>query len=442
MSAIDIYAKLKTAGGVSYYIDGLDEVQDSKKKESVNRAIIEFIGKSNNCKFYITSRKIGLDVKPFSALDFEVREIAPLSLESIKKYIENWYTFIAKINKKSYKNNIEKLKTAIDQDKALLTLATNPLLLSIIAILHYHGKKLPNNKAALYKTITETLLQTWMEHRNFTVLNGLQNLDNQDLTNVFSRAAYWMIENKYGEMSIGEGRFGTIYEDYCKEKKKGIKTPAKRKILDYISQDAGIVVDGGEEDGESLYQFLMHRQFAEYYAAMELDHKLSANDGQLINKLEKVLDEPKWTEVSILMCDHLHASGESGDIKVQNYIAELFKIKSKPVVDFQINITLILKWIINGVVLNEEIMQALFGCLNNIFCSKNRFRAIQFSGDIIKAFADSANSWYQEEFCSFIKRVIDLNDYYSTRNVAVLLNLLLKEKELYKLKLLLYRCGS
>ena len=54
MSAMDIYAKLKSAGSVSYFIDGLDEVQDSKKKESVQLAIIEFISKSNNCKFYIT----------------------------------------------------------------------------------------------------------------------------------------------------------------------------------------------------------------------------------------------------------------------------------------------------------------------------------------------------------------------------------------------------
>lgn len=432
MPVMDTYAKLKAIGGVDYYIDGLDEVQDSKKKENVNRAIIEFISKSNDCKFFITSRKIGLDVQPFNALDFEVREIAPLSSESIAQYIENWYTFIAKINNKSYKDHIEKLKAAIDQDKALLTLATNPLLLSIIAILHYHGKKLPNNKAALYKTITETLLQTWMEHRNFTVLNGLQNLDNQDLTNVFSRAAYWMIENKYGEMSIGEGRLGTLYEDYCKEKKKGIKTPAKKRLLEYISQDAGIVVDGGNDDGESLYQFLMHRQFAEYYAAMELDHKLSANDGKLVDKLEKVLDEPKWTEVSILMCDHLHASGESGDIKVQNYITELFKIKSKPIEDFQINIQLILKWIINGVVLNGEIMQQLFARLDDIFRSKNRFRAIQFSEDIIKAFADSTNTWYQKEFCNFIKRLIDSDDYAPIRNAAVILNLLLQHKVSYK----------
>ena len=156
MSATDTYTKLKDIGGVDYYIDGLDEVQDSKKKENVNRAIIDFISKANDCKFFITSRKIGLDVQPFNTLDFEVREIAPLSSESIEQYIENWYTFIAKINNKSYKTHIEKLKAAIDQDKALLTLATNPLLLSIIAILHYHGKKLPNNKAALYKTITIT----------------------------------------------------------------------------------------------------------------------------------------------------------------------------------------------------------------------------------------------------------------------------------------------
>lgn len=426
------YTKLKSVGGVDYYIDGLDEVQDSKKKENVNRAINEFIGESTDCKFFITSRKIGLDIQPFNAMDFVVREIAPLSSESIEQYVENWYSFISKINQKNYKDRIEKLKTAINQDKALCTLASNPLLLSIIAILHYHGKQLPNNKATLYKTITETLLQTWIEHRNFTVLNGLQNLDNQDLTNIFSRAAYWMIENKYGEMAIGEGRLGTIYEDYCDEKKKGIKTSPKKRLLEYISQDAGIVVNGGEDDGESLYQFLMHRQFAEYYAAMELDHKLSANNEELRHKLTKILDEPKWTEVSILMCDHLHASGEGGDVKVQNYIAELFNIKSKPIEDFQINIQLILKWIINGVILNEGIMQHLFERLDNIFRSKNRFRVIQFSGDIVRAFADSTNTWYQKEFCNFIKSLIDSNDYAAIRNVAVILNLLLQHKTLYK----------
>ena len=61
MSATDTYTKLKDIGGVDYYIDGLDEVQDSKKKENVNRAIIDFISKANDCKFFITSRKIGLE---------------------------------------------------------------------------------------------------------------------------------------------------------------------------------------------------------------------------------------------------------------------------------------------------------------------------------------------------------------------------------------------
>lgn len=436
MSATDTlyktYKKLRSIGGVDYYIDGLDEVQDSKKKESVNRAIVEFIGKSNDCKFSMTSRKIGLDAQLFTAQDFEMKEIAPLSSESIEKYIDNWYNFIAKINKKGYEDRKEKLKVAIRQDEALHTLATNPLLLSIIAIIHYHGKNLPNNKAALYKTITETLLQTWIEHRNFTVLNGLQNLDNQDLTNTFSRAAYWMIENKYGEMAIGEDRLGTIYEDYCNEKKRGIKTPHKKNLLEYISKDAGIVVDGGKDGDESLYQFLMHRQFAEYYAAMELDHKLSANEGKLVDKLAKVLDEPKWTEVSILMCDHLHASGESGDIKVQNYITELFEIKSKPIDDFQTNIQLILKWIINGVSLNEEILRQLFNRLDNIFRSKNHFRVIQFSEDIVNAFAASTNTWYQEEFCNFIKHLIDSDNNAAIRNAAVILNLLLQHKESYE----------
>ena len=418
------YTKFKDIGCVDYYIDGLDEVQDTQKKESANAAIIDFIDKSNGCKFFMTSRKIGLDTQLFKAEGFEVQEIAPLSKRSIEQYIENWYNFIATINKKDYEDRKEKLMKAIQQDEALNTLAKNPLLLSIIAIIHYHGKQLPKNKAALYKTITETLLQNWIEHKNLTVLKGLQNLDNQDLTNVFSRAAYWMIEDNYGKMAIGEYRLGTIYDDYRTVRKKGRQTPSSKRLLEYISQDAGIVVDAGKDDGERLYRFLMHRQFAEYYAAMELDHKLSAND----KKLADILSEPKWTEVSILLCDHLHGSGESGDIKVQSYITELFNTKSTPIEDFYTNIQLILKWIINGVVLTEEIMQQLFKRLNKIFRSQNRFRVIQFSEDIIKAFADANNTWYQEEFHNFIKHLIDSEEYTAIRNAAVLLNLLLQDE--------------
>ena len=54
------------------------------------------------------------------------------------------------------------LKQAIFEDRQILELATNPLLITIIALVYHknHGT-LPSHKAALYQEALVTLIKTW-----------------------------------------------------------------------------------------------------------------------------------------------------------------------------------------------------------------------------------------------------------------------------------------
>jgi predicted NACHT family NTPase len=47
----------------------------------------------------------------------------------------------------------------------LQTLATNPLLLSLIAIVYERDLELPERRAALYRRCVEVLLREWDAHR-------------------------------------------------------------------------------------------------------------------------------------------------------------------------------------------------------------------------------------------------------------------------------------
>lgn len=422
---IAVYDKLKENGGISYFIDGLDEVQDSEQKKSINQKITEFVKDAEACKYILTSRKVGLNEEFFKSMDFAIKEIAPLSKSSIESYINNWYEVVGKIPGDThhyYKQRARELIASIisQNNSQLLNLAGNPLLLTIIVILHHHGINPPTNRAMLYSEITKTLLVTWMERRNFEIKYPADYLNN-----FFSRVAFEIVTNGYSTMAISESKLKAMYAEYLSDSYEGDDGDKVESFIRYISDDAGILSPQGFLNNEKLYGFLMHRQIAEYYAALALENELE------LERIDfsSIIHESKWTEVSILMGGYMSMQAEAGQNRVNRYIKDLFKTKSKPIEDFKLNILLILEWISNSTFINKDNLSSLLKELECIFKSSNRYRVLQFCDDIVSALV---NSQYRKQICKCLVNLIDEGDFIQVRNVSVVINALLKNGSLYR----------
>ena len=420
----DIYNRLRKIGGILYFIDGLDEVQNSDQKRKINQQLINFVEEAKSCRYLLTSRKVGLDEEFFKSMDFTIEEIAPLSTSSIEDYIRKWYKVVGKLpgdGKRDYEKRAERLINSItaENNSKLLNLAGNPLLLSIIVILHYHGINPPNNRTKLYEEITKTLLETWIERRNFE-----RKYSTEYLTNFFSRVAFEIVRNDYNTMTIPETKLKEMYTNYLYERNY-VDEEGINSFIQYISDAAGIFPCQGELNGQKLYAFLMHRQITEYYASIALENKINRREIEF----SSIINESKWTEVSILMGGYMSLQGEAGQNRANIFIGKLLKAKSKPIEDFKYNILLILKWIANNTFIDGKNLKSLLIDLENILKSSNRYRVVQFCEDIIGALN---NDQFKKQFCHFLKELLDLNDYITTRNISVIINRLLDSKELHK----------
>ena len=419
----NIYDKLVEVGGVVYHIDGLDEVQDTEQKKKINQIITAFVEETKDCEFIITSRKVGLDEELYKTMGFDIREIAPLSKDSIIDYIYKWYKIVGKLPSESEQDCdrfAKKLALSITSDNniKLLNLAGNPLLLSIIVILHYHGINPPTNRTKLYEEITKTLLETWIEKKNFE-----RKYQTEYLTNFFSRVAFEIVTNDYNTMTIPESKLKEMYRNYLTERNY-IDEEGVDKFIQYISDAAGIFPCQGILNGENLYGFLMHRQITEYYAAIALENKLNCQN----ISFSSIINESKWTEVSILMGGNMSLQGEAGQNRVNTFIKKLINTKSKPIEDFKNNIKLVLKWIANSAYINRDNLELLIENLKQIFKSTNSYRVLHFCEDII---AVLDNDQCKKQFSDFINNMLNEENCYVIKNICVIINMLLKKREYY-----------
>src|SRR5262249_9978519 len=98
----------------------------------------------------------------FDNSEFAHHRLARLRLEEIEQFVRDWYQ--ARLEKpqdrRDYLNSL--LGTLHNEEhEAIRELARNPLLLTIIVLVHRIDAVLPDERHVLYQKCTETLLNTW-----------------------------------------------------------------------------------------------------------------------------------------------------------------------------------------------------------------------------------------------------------------------------------------
>ena len=185
--------------------DGLDEVANLEERSKVAAwldRVIESPDWRGNVSL-ITARPAGYHGAQLRRA--QVLEVQPFAFEDTKRFISQWYhaTEVVSSGNKDDKNvrrraadEANALLTALQDNQRLGDLTSNPLLLTMICMVHrYHGA-LPGSRGQLYAEICQVLLERWRQQRGITdPYSGNQKLQ------VLRPLAAWMMDHPPKEIS-------------------------------------------------------------------------------------------------------------------------------------------------------------------------------------------------------------------------------------------------
>lgn len=286
-------------------LDGLDEV-GTEYREIVRDTIKDFIDGNEGNRFIMTCRKLSY-TNPDWQLHYPPVILAPLLDDTIKEFIDLWYEALAERGIRSMASARDKaceLKEAIvefDDD-----FIRNPMLLTVVCILHNYQLELSRERARLYQDCIELLMWKWTEPR-LTAHNGWEEgitkrlgVDDGHLINGLCELAYTLHReqdaNNASSASISRSRVLDVLSTHL-----GNDREKAEQFCDYVEQQAGLLVGQGQPTGgEPMYAFL-HRGFQEFLAAW---HVISDWDfTHLVAELAHKSD--MWHEVLLLAIGHM-----------------------------------------------------------------------------------------------------------------------------------------
>jgi energy-coupling factor transporter ATP-binding protein EcfA2 len=159
------------AGRCLVLLDGLDEVANAEERKYISAWIDEQIVNYPRCAFIVTSRPQGYHAASLARATV-VLEVQAFTMTQVRQFIAAWYlaTEIMSFGGKAdagvrlrARQEAEDLHQRLRTRPALLALTVNPLLLTMIAMVHRYRGQLPGRRVELYAEICDVLLGHWRE---------------------------------------------------------------------------------------------------------------------------------------------------------------------------------------------------------------------------------------------------------------------------------------
>lgn len=279
-------------------LDGLDEVP-GERRDLVRDTITDFVERYHPHNRYILTCRILSYTNPAWKLPKMVEKtISPFNQDKINHFIDAWYTAMTALgatDTETAQHRIADLSAGIHHPH-LQGIASNPMLLTVMAIVHNHTGALPRESARLYQECVNLLMWKWRPTEARSLIETL-NVREDDLYRLLWEIAY-DAHDKQGEREaaadISESDVIAIAASYLNH------DMGKAQIFcDYIEQRAGLLIGRGTPDRWRVFSF-PHRTFQEYLAGC-----YAANNSFWELAAELADRGSSWREVLMLAAGHL-----------------------------------------------------------------------------------------------------------------------------------------
>ncbi|HEC84863.1 MAG: hypothetical protein DRR08_10495 [Candidatus Parabeggiatoa sp. nov. 2] len=158
------FAQQLNNGKCMILLDGLDEVADLEQRRAVSEWVDQQIINYPRCRFIVTSRPQGYLTAPVERAN--VLEVQPFRAEQVRRFVHAWYLANEVLSfgseddgvRNKAKQEAEDLLQRLRNRPTLSALTVNPLLLTMIAMVHRYRGQLPGRRVELYAEICDVLL--------------------------------------------------------------------------------------------------------------------------------------------------------------------------------------------------------------------------------------------------------------------------------------------
>jgi tetratricopeptide (TPR) repeat protein len=305
-------------------LDGLDEVFDQSNRVQVVQQIDRLVNTYRTNKFVITSRIAGYQE---AKLGNRFREftITPMENAQIQQFLERWCLAIevaqrpdadASLHERDAAREAQGILHAIETKPGVKRFAANPLLLTILALIHRNGTQMPQRRVELYALATKTLIEDWPLGRNAPYGTRPRQLIlvEEEVTALLAPLAFRMHEEKpSGLVTQAE------VEEWLTPKMaelQGVDEPAAlelvRQFLRKVRETTGLFV----ERAPAVYGF-MHLTFEEYFAARHIaDNEID----DILRIISPYRNQARWNEPILLALGYLSADQK----RVNRLVEQLF----------------------------------------------------------------------------------------------------------------------
>lgn len=304
------------SGQAILLFDGMDELPGSHFKEKIRDQIRTLITTYPGNTTIVSSRIVGYD-NPFrfDENEFSHHRLSKLRLLEMKQFVEDWYR-VRIGDAQDRRDHVRSLVRILEnpEQKAIYDLAENPLLLTIIALVHRIDGVLPDARVVLYKICTETLLESWhrWKFRNTEVKNrGREERRNKQRMEAI---AHWMQVRSAGASKTQ--RAVIPYTDLSKFLTKYIRDNETQinqdddpedlanEFLRFVKERAGLLVELGDKE----YSFV-HLTFQEYLAASYIKTNSELEGiAKTWDNIKGICYESWWHEVMRLLIASLDSN--------------------------------------------------------------------------------------------------------------------------------------
>lgn len=309
-------------------VDGIDEINITSLRHTVVNRINAFIAQYPETKIIISSRIVGYKETRLNGY-FNHLEVMKFGEKQIKQFITNWYLSVVSNSDNDLekaKQNANELFDSIRQNKSVLNMASNPLLVTIITLIHYQGGTLPERRASLYDIATSTFLENWVRQRES---QRNSNFDKETLIAILAPISYYIHQN-FTTGLITESELKTLFQKEYRNvypyQKPREEAQDLKDIIDFLREDAGFLFEKGlNENGESMFGFV-HQTFQEYFTALEF--KTRWKEGCYKTNFEEYVFNSAWSEVIKLTASLFKFSEQSrlGRQYATNFVKDILAV--------------------------------------------------------------------------------------------------------------------
>ncbi len=308
---LPLFTDAAKSGRAFYLIDGLDEVSDEAKRQKMVSWLRDFMinNTAENSRYLVTCRTASYTrATRFDAVrgkEFTHLTVKPFNLEKIEKFLLNWYGWYQKKvrqRKETFeaeaRNDLSKMMAVIRNDENIFAIATNPLMLTILALIEHEGGQLPRNRADLYQKCLNMLAGAW---ENIRSLHETENrefkLGDRRITEDFIVEFLGPVARKMHTKATPEIEYGKLKQTFTEsfETRNKDLLLSREQADDFIKilkQQSGIL----HEASTGIYAF-SHLTFKEYLTARVITD-LTPDP---IHELKGRLFKPEWQEVVLLI---------------------------------------------------------------------------------------------------------------------------------------------